>query len=64
MLTNIEQEVDEVITITDANRDEIKAKYNVMSTPTMIAFEGETEIARVSSVGFGKISSFFEEVGR
>jgi thiol-disulfide isomerase/thioredoxin len=64
MLTNMEQSVDKVIVIKESNREEIKAKYNVMSTPTMIAFDGETEVTRVSSVGFGKISSFFEEVGR
>lgn len=64
MLGNMEKTVDQVIVINNDNREEIKAKYNVMSTPTMIAFDGETEVTRVASVGFGKISSFFEEVGR
>lgn len=53
---------DEEILITDKNRDEIREKFNVMSTPTMIAFDGDKEVTRLASVGYSKIQEFFAEV--
>jgi glutaredoxin len=54
---------DEEILITDANRDEIKEKHNIMSTPTLVAFDDNgNEISRVASVGFGTVKSFFDSV--
>lgn len=61
MLPALGEEVDEVIVIDDSNREEIREKFQVMSTPTLIAFYGEQEITRVSGVGFSKLQDFFSK---
>lgn len=54
---------DEVIMITDDNVEEIKSEYGIMGTPTLLAFEDNKEVARLSTTQYSDISSFFEKVG-
>lgn len=54
---------DDIIMITDDNVDELKEKYSLMGTPTIIAYENEEEIARLSTTQFSDISTFFGKVG-
>jgi thiol-disulfide isomerase/thioredoxin len=60
-LTAMGKSADVIYLITDENRQEAQEKYGVMSTPTMIAFDGDKEVSRVSGVGFGKLQNFFNE---
>lgn len=58
------KEVDESIVITDDNREEIRTKYEIMGTPTMIAFEDGVEVNRTSEIMFGRVEDFFINVGK
>lgn len=54
---------DDIIMITDDNVDALKEKYSLMGTPTIIAYENDEEIARLSTTQYGDISTFFGKVG-
>lgn len=63
MLQGMELSVDEAVKLSDENRERLKNELNIMSTPTMIAYDDAgNEITRVSGVGFSKINAFFKEV--
>lgn len=65
ILGAMDKEVDEVVMITDENRDEVKTKYEIMGTPTLIMMDEEgNEVTRTSSIAFGQIEEFFEEVSK
>lgn len=54
---------DDIIMITDDNVDELKEKYSLMGTPTIIAYENDEEVTRLSTTQYGDISAFFGKVG-
>ena len=53
----------EVVHITDDNRNEITAQFNVFGTPTLIKLNEEgNEVARVTRLSFGEIEELFDEI--
>lgn len=65
MLDAMGKEPDKVVLISDDNRAEVKEKYDIMGTPTLIAFNGEgEELLRTSSIAYGQVEEFFNEVGK
>lgn len=66
MLENVMKELslspDESIEVTPDNIEEIKEKYDIHSTPTLVKLdENGSEMKRLSSVGMSKVSKFFKE---
>ena len=63
MTKALKVEVDEVVLIDNDNRDYIKEKYDISSTPTVIAFDRDgIEVERLTEVSFGKVNNFFQKL--
>lgn len=64
VLEGLELSPNETVMLTDDNKEELVAKYDIMGTPLMIAFDDEgNELARTSAYNqAGQIMDFFETV--